>query len=102
MHYEPIVHALIVLAGIILAARGLRREWQGITLPTRDPRKVETFFRGFRMSIIGLALIGIATALATDQLWLLMLAVAIGIEETIESTIDIWGLNRGRTIRLGP
>jgi len=102
MQYEFIIQAMIVLAGAILTARGLRREWQGIRLPIRDPRKVETFFRGFRASVLGLAAIGIGVAWATDQLWLLMLSLAIGIEETIESTIDLWGLNRGRTIRLGP
>jgi hypothetical protein len=102
MHYETLIQGILVLAGAILAARGLRREWQGIILPMRDPRKVETFFRGFRQSILGLAAMGIATAWATDQTWLLLLSIAIGIEETIESTIDIWGLNRGRTVSLGP
>lgn len=96
------VQALLVVCGLFLATRGLRREWRGITMPLRDPAKVLTFFQGFRMSVIGLALIGIALGWAFGQTWLLLIAIAIGIEETIESTIDIFALTRGKDLRLGP
>ena len=88
--------------GIPVAAYGLRIEWRGIRMPIRHPDKVLTFFRGFRLSIIGLALAGIGVALMTDQLWLLLLSIAIGIEETIESSIDVFALTRGKDLRLGP
>jgi hypothetical protein len=93
---------VMVGIGIPVAAHGLRVEWRGIRMPIRHPDKVLTFFRGFRLSIIGLALIGIGVALMTDQLWLLLLSIAIGIEETIESSIDVFALTRGKDLRLGP
>ena len=93
---------LLIAMGAPVAAYGLRVEWRGILMPIRHPDKVLTFFRGFRLSIIGLALVGIGVALMTDQLWLLLLSIAIGIEETIESSIDVFALTRGKNLRLGP
>jgi hypothetical protein len=93
---------LLVGAGVPLAFWGVRIEWRGIRMPIRHPDKVLTFFRGFRLSIIGLAFVGVGVALMTDQLWLLLLSIAIGVEETIESTIDVFALTRGKDLRLGP
>jgi hypothetical protein len=92
----------LIAIGLPIAARGLHVEWRGIRMSIRHPDKVLTFFRGFRLSIIGLALVGIGIALMTDQLWLLLLSIAIGIEETIESSIDVFALTRGKDLRLGP
>ena len=61
-----------------------------------------TWYRGFRLSVVGLALAGIGAAWAWQQTWLLVLALAIGGEETLEATIAIFGLTRGRDLRLGP
>lgn len=92
----------LMIAGVPLALRGLRREWQAIALPTRTPGKALMFFRGFRMSVIGLALIGVGAGWMWGQTWLLVLSIAIGIEETIESSIDVFALTRGKDLRLGP
>ena len=92
---------LMALGGPVAAA-GLRLEWAAIIRPQKDPGKALAFFRGFRMSVIGLALIGIGAGWLWDQTWLLVLSCAIGLEETIESTIDIFALTRGKDLRLGP
>ncbi len=54
--------ALLMAVGLVVAALGLRREWDGFRRPLRDPAKVLTWYRGFRLSIIGLALLGIGAA----------------------------------------
>lgn len=98
----PAIQLLLVSLGIPLAVKGLQIEWRGIRMPIREPGKVLTFFRGFRTSVIGLALIGVSAGWAFDQTWLLLLSIAIGIEETIESSIDIFALRNNATLRLGP
>jgi hypothetical protein len=97
-----VVQIALMAAGVPLAVRGLRREWQAIMLPLRTPGKVLMFFRGFRMSIIGLALVGIGAGWMWDQTWLIVLSAAIGFEETIESSIDVFALTKGKDLRLGP
>lgn len=91
-----------MLAGVPLAVRGLRIEWRALFKPVRDPGKVLMLFRGFRMSVIGLAFVGIGAGWLWDQTWLIVLSAAIGIEETIESSIDVFALTRGKELRLGP
>ena len=92
--------AVIIAAGIAVAALGLRREVDGIGRPLRDPGKVLTFVRGFRLAIIGLAVAGIGAAWAWQLDWLLVLSLVIGGEETLESTVIIFALTRGRHLRL--
>lgn len=92
--------ALLMAVGIVIAALGLRREIDGIRRPMRDPAKVLTFVRGFRLAIIGLALASVGAAWAWHLTWLLVLALVIGGEETLEGTIIIFALTRGRHLRL--
>ncbi len=86
--------------GSAIALWGLRRELDGIRRPTRDPAKLVTWARGFRLSIIGAALAAIAAAWLWHVLWLLVLALVIGGEETLEGTLIIFALTRGRHVRL--
>ena len=51
--------------------------------------------RGFRLTVIGLALAAIAAAWAWQLGWLLVLALAIGGEETLESSIHAYAIQRG-------
>lgn len=92
--------AVIIAAGVAIAAVGLRREIDGIRRPIRDPTKVLTFVRGFRLAVIGLALAGIGAAWAWHLTWLLVLSLVIGGEETLEGTIIIFALTRGRDLKL--
>ncbi len=92
--------AAVIAAGTALAALGLRREIDGIRRPFRDPAKLVTFMRGFRLAVIGLAVAGIGAAWAWHLTWLLVLSLAIGGEETLEGTIIIFALTRGKDLRL--
>lgn len=92
--------AVIIAVGIAVATLGLRREIEGVRRPLRDPSKVLTFVRGFRLAIIGLAFAGVGAAWLWQLDWLLVLSLVIGGEETLESTVVIFALTRGRDLRL--
>jgi hypothetical protein len=83
-------------AGSPLLLAGLVIEFDGITRPLHDPAKVLTWVRGFRLSMIGLALAGTGAGWLLDQTWLIVLSLAIGGEETLESTVMHFALTRGR------
>lgn len=89
----------LLAAGSLLALYGAVIQWRGIVMPVRDPDKALTWMRGFRMTVIGLAIAGIAAAWAWHIPFLLALAVIIGAGETFESSIDIFALRRGRRAR---
>jgi hypothetical protein len=85
--------------GTALALAGLRAWWAGWRRPPRDPDKPLALMLGFRRAVIGLALMALAAAWAWHQPWLLALALAIGGEETLESSIAIYALRRARRLR---
>ena len=62
--------------------------------------KLLTWIQGFRLSIIGLALAGLGAAWGWRLTWLLMLTLAIRGEETLESSIVIFALRRGRRLEM--
>lgn len=82
---------VIALGGALVLYRGLRLGggWLG------DPPRNLRFVRGFRLAVIGLALLAIAAAWLWHQQWLLILALAIGGEETLESSIHARAIRRG-------
>jgi hypothetical protein len=90
----------LIVPGVVLLLYGGRVEVDGITRPLRDPAKVITWVRGFRFSMIGLALAGAGAGWLLDQPWLIVLSLAIGGEETLESSIMHFALTRGRDLRL--
>ena len=87
--------AAAIAVGTLLASFGAARGIRGIWLPIRDPSKNLTIITGFRLTVIGLAIAGIAAAWAWHILWLLVLSLVIGGEETLESTIHTYALRRG-------
>lgn len=97
---DRVAPALLMAAGAPLLLAGLRREWDGLRRPVRDPAKVLTWVRGFRMSMIGLALAGSGAGWLLGQMWLVVLSLAIGGEETLESSIMHFALTRGRDLRI--
>ena len=86
--------AMIGLGGA-LALWGLRTEALGLRDSLRgDHSRIVVWIQGFRLSIIGLALAGIGAAWALHLTWLLVLSLAIGGEETLESSLVIFALRR--------
>ncbi len=94
------ISALIAL-GIGLALRGLVMGLNGLRGALRgDSGKLLPWIQGFRLSIIGLALAGLGVAWGWHLTWLLVLTLAIGGEETLESSMVIFGLRRGRRLEM--
>jgi hypothetical protein len=98
--WQTIAAATLLASGTPLLLLGLWREWDGLRRPLRDPGKVLTWVRGFRLSMIGLALAGSGAGWLFDQTWLIVLSLAIGGEETLESSIMHFALTRGRDLRI--
>ena len=94
--------ALILLGGA-LALWGLWTEALGLRDSLRgDHSRIVVWIQGFRLSIIGLALAGIGAAWALHLTWLLVISLAIGGEETLESSIVIFALRRKQRPAIGP
>jgi hypothetical protein len=79
------------LAVFVLGAWGMAT---GLRRPLAE--RPAAYMAGFRTGIIGLAIGGIAGAWVWQQLWVLVLALAIGGEELLESSIALYALRRGR------
>ena len=82
----------LALWGLLMVLNGLRGALRG------DSEKLLPWIQGFRLTIIGLALAGLGAAWAWHLTWLLVLTLAIGGEETLESSIVIFALRRGRRL----
>jgi len=98
-HYPA---AVAMALGALLAIIGAQRQVDGITRPIDDPAKAVTWMRGFRRTIIGLAILGIGAAWMWQAPWLLALSLIIGAGEIFESSLDVWALTNGKELRLGP
>jgi hypothetical protein len=88
----------LMAAGACLALAGARAEL--LALRASNAGTPLAFVRGFRVGIIGLALLALGIAWMWGILWLAVLAVIIGAEETFETTLLIFGLTRGAQLRL--
>ncbi len=52
-------------------------------------RELLEMVRGFRIAVIGLAVTGVGVWLLTDQTWVLVVSLAVGGEELLESSVII-------------
>ncbi len=84
----------LALWGLLMGLNGLRGALRG------DSGKLLPWIQGFRLFIAGLALTGLGVAWAWHLTWLLVLTLAIGGEETLESSIVIYALRRGRRLEM--
>lgn len=85
--------ATVVMAmGFALALRGLRRCAAAFPRPRSASMQPLGWMRGFRLAIFGLAVAGAAAGWLWDATWLILLSLAIGGEETLETSICISAL----------
>jgi hypothetical protein len=89
----PLVTAALIGAGLIALA--IIRQVTARS-PWSQTSRLLTWLRGFRLTIIGLALIGAALALLSGQTWLLVLSLGIAGEEIFETSWMISTLERDR------
>jgi hypothetical protein len=93
---------ILVLAGIAVAVRGIRRQAPGLGRPVTDAAKGAALLRAFRAVVVGLTLIGLGLAWEWQLGWLLGLTLVIGGEELLESTVVIAALDAGGHPPLAP
>jgi hypothetical protein len=88
--------AVIMAAGTTMGAagaRGLVRSWR---MPFADRDKQIVWVSGFRLGIVGLALASAGAAWMSQQLWVLLIALAVGGEELLETSVILMALRWGR------
>jgi len=91
---------IIALAGAFIAALGVRGVLAAHRLATGDVKKPLAHMEAFRVAVIGLAVAAIGAAWVWQIAWLAWLALIIGGEETLESTLCVFGLTRGKDLRI--
>jgi hypothetical protein len=96
-----VLAVLLAVLGVYLLSRAVAGARRSFRQPLGSARNV-TWMSSFRGFVLGSALVGVAAAIAFDITWLLLLSLAIGGEEVIETTLLLDGLRRGPTIRLHP
>lgn len=87
------------LAGTLMLAAGLATAvvaaWRGVAEARRherDPERALAIMRGFRRSVLGLALAGVGAAWLWEVRGLVTLSLLIGGEELLESSVMIRAL----------
>ena len=85
--------AICVMAlGAVFALRGGRAVAAGLKGPAAYPAQGLGLYRGFRLAVIGMVLLGLGSAWIWQITWLLVFSLILGGGETLESSIDISAL----------
>src|SRR5215218_6222537 len=94
---SPIAVAVIAL-GLMLVWRGLRGGRDGDRAVLGQRIDMLHRIEGFRLTVFGLALMGVGAAVIWQAQWLLLLALGIGFVEILESStlIPVWRRSRRR------
>ncbi len=87
--------ALMAL-GMIVAVYGFSRlpAWRSVS--AFDGSKALVFVSGLRAILVGFAIAGVGGAWVWQQLWVLLISLAIGGEELLETSFVLYVLRRGR------
>ena len=86
----------IMAAGLLLATYGWRTLVRGLRISAWDPHRSIVGVSGLRAVLIGTAIAGLGASWLWQQLWLLLLSLAIGGEELLETTFILYVLRWGR------
>src|SRR5215211_6714824 len=85
--------SVLLAVGGLLVVAGLRRMWQ----PFHGPIDTLAWMTGFRLGVVGLALVGIGLAWLWQQVWILAIALGVGGEELLESSSYVAVMKRRAT-----
>ncbi len=90
--------ALLAL-GMMLAMYGFSRlaAWRSVS--AFDGSKALVFVSGLRAVLVGSAIAGVGGAWVWQQLWVLLISLAIGGEELLETSFVLYVLRRGRRMQ---
>lgn len=86
--------AVLMLAGLGVAARGDFLLVRGARLPVGTPGKNLTWMRGFRMAVLGASVAAAGAGWLWDIPALAVAGLVIGFEETIETSICAFALKQ--------
>ncbi len=88
----------LMLIGACMTASAWRRCRTAWPRPLVDTMQPLLWLRGFRLAIVGLAVIGIGAAWLWQLAWLLALSLAVVAEETLECSIAIAALRSEQSL----
>src|SRR5215471_6767567 len=91
---------VIAALGAALTQRGANRLWDSIRRPRTAAGTDMIYLRGFRLTIWGLTLLGLAAAWIWHLGWLLVLALVICGEETLECSLAISALRQRQRLEV--
>jgi hypothetical protein len=91
--------SLLVVAGAALFAYGARTWLRALRISAWDMERNVVWVRGFRAGIVGLAIIALGAAWLTQQLWVLLIALAIGGEELLETSALLFAFRRNERLK---
>lgn len=89
---------VLMAAGVMLFVYGIETLGPALRISIWNLNRPIVWIGGFRAAIIGLAVVGLGAAWLTQQLWVLLIALAIGGEELLETSVLLFVLRRGRRI----
>jgi hypothetical protein len=87
---------LLTLIGLGLVFDAIYAQLKSTGIPWSSTARLLTWLRGFRLTIVGLALVGIALSWLWGETWLLVLSLGIAGEEIFETSWMISTLERER------
>lgn len=88
----------LIAIGAVALARGVTTLLRGLHLSDWDRSKPIAAVGGFRVAVVGLTIAGAGMSWLWQQLWLFALALAIGGEELLETSVVLYALRRGRRL----
>jgi hypothetical protein len=83
----------------MLSVWGVGTLGRALRISIWDTDRNIVWMAGFRAAIIGLAVTGAGVAWLAQQLWVLLIALAIGGEELLETSVLLYAMRRGRRIQ---
>jgi hypothetical protein len=93
--------AALMAAGLALFLYGAEMLMTSIRISIWNLDRPVVWVRGFRAAIVGLAIVALGASWMWQQLWVLLLALAIGGEELLETSVILFALRRGQRLARG-
>jgi hypothetical protein len=93
--------SVIIAGGLLLVAYGAEQLVLSWRRSIWDAQRPIVWVTGFRAAVVGLAVVGVGAAWISQQLWVLLIALAIGGEELLETSVILFALRRGRRVQSG-
>ncbi len=93
--------AALMVASLTLFLYGAEMLVNSVRISIWNLDRPVVWVRGFRAAIVGLAIVALGASWMWQQLWVLLLALAIGGEELLETSVILFALRRGQRLARG-